>query len=131
MNRISIVAWIYEETNVFHTFFPLYATQTIDPFLNSRISSNHDKMEEHSPNGEFLKNRLKLYCKVSFDLNLCQKDRAERHDLKPRLWLFFSPILFLPKKRGKKKMRMNSKNCDFKSCLSVRSAANTHTPITL
>ena len=44
-------------------------------------------------------------------------DRAERHDLKSRL--FF--ILFPPKKRGKKKRRIYSKNRDFKSCLSARS----------
>ena len=30
-------------------------------------------------------------------------DRAERHDLKSRLWLFFSPFLFPPKKGGKEK----------------------------
>ena len=26
-------------------------------------------------------------------------DRAERHNLKSRLWLFFSPFLFHPKKQ--------------------------------
>ena len=30
-------------------------------------------------------------------------DRAERHGFYPRLWLFFSPFLFPPKKRGNKK----------------------------
>ena len=48
----------------------------------------------------------------------------ERHDLKSRLWLFFSPFFFPPKKRGKKKRRINSKNCDFKSCLSGSSPFN-------
>ena len=48
-------------------------------------------------------------------------DRAERNDLKSRLWLFFPPFLVPPKNRGKKKRRMNSKNRDFKSCLSARS----------
>ena len=48
-------------------------------------------------------------------------DRAERHDLKSPTWLFFSPFLFLPKKRVKKKRRMNIKNRDVKSCLSARS----------
>ena len=39
-------------------------------------------------------------------------DRAERYDFGPRLWLFSSPILFPPNKRGKKKRRKNSKNRD-------------------
>ena len=34
-------------------------------------------------------------------------DRAERLDFWSRLWLFFSPFIFPPKKRGKKKMIMN------------------------
>ena len=72
---------IMNTANVFHTLLPFYATQTINPFLNSRISSNHDKMEEHSP---------KLYCIVF------GADRAEKHDLKSRPWLFFSPFLFSP-----------------------------------
>ena len=37
-----------------------------------------------------------------------------------RLWLFFFPFLFPPKKR-KEEMRMNSKNRDQKSCLSALS----------
>ena len=28
---------------------PFYATQRINPFLNSRISANHDKMEDFQP----------------------------------------------------------------------------------
>ena len=48
-------------------------------------------------------------------------NRAERYDFWPRLWLFFSPFLFPPKKRGKNKRRMNRKNRDQKSCLSVHS----------
>ena len=34
-------------------------------------------------------------------------DRAKRHDFWPRLRLFFSPFHFPPKKRGKKKRRIN------------------------
>ena len=47
-------------------------------------------------------------------------DRVVRHDFWQRLWLFFYPFLFPPKKRGKKKGRMNRKNCDQKSWLSAR-----------
>ena len=39
---------------------------------------------------------------------------------------FFSHFSFLLKKRGKKKMRMNRKNCDFKSCLSAGSSRCTN-----
>ena len=34
----------------------------------------------------------------------------ERNDFWPRLWLLFSSFVFTPKKRGKKKRRINSKN---------------------
>ena len=51
-------------------------------------------------------------------LPFTQTDDPEKHELKSRHWLFFSPFFFPPKKRGKKKRRMNSKNRDFKSCLS-------------
>ena len=37
------------------------------------------------------------------------------------LWLFFSPFLFSPKKRGKRKGEWSSKNRDQKPCLSARS----------
>ena len=30
-------------------------------------------------------------------------DRSERHDLKSRLWLSFSPFLFPPEKEGRRK----------------------------
>ena len=35
--------------------------------------------------------------------NQVHKDLAERHDLKSRLLLFFSPFLFPPKKKGRRK----------------------------
>ena len=38
--------------------------------------------------------------------------------------VILSPFLFPPKKSGKKKRRMKSKNHDFKSCLSTRSQLN-------
>ena len=37
------------------------------------------------------------------------KDRAEKHEFLPQLWLFFPPFLFPPKKRGKEKRRMIAK----------------------
>ena len=40
--------------NYYHTPLPFYATYTISPILNSRISGNHDKVERHSANGEIL-----------------------------------------------------------------------------
>ena len=53
-----------------------------------------------------------LYCYSVYELK--EEDRAERHDLKSRLWLLFS--IFSPsKKRGKKKRRTNSKKRDFES----------------
>ena len=50
-------------------------------------------------------------------------DQTERHYFWARLWLFFFPFLFPPKK-GKKKRRNNGKNRDQKSCLSVRSISS-------
>ena len=49
--------------------YPLsfYANQTTKPpFLNLRISANHDKEEGYSVNGEILTKGLKLYCKIYF-----------------------------------------------------------------
>ena len=40
-----------------------YATQIIHPFLNSRISANHDKVEGLLANGEIL---IKGDCNISF-----------------------------------------------------------------
>ena len=40
--------------NVFHIPLSLYATQINNPFLNSRISANHYKVDELSANGELL-----------------------------------------------------------------------------
>ena len=51
-----------------------------------------------------------------WSLDVYWADWAERHDLR----LFVSPFLFPPKKRVKKKRKMNSKNCDFRSCLSAQ-----------
>ena len=42
-------------------------------------------------------------------------DRAERHDFWPRLWLFFPPFIFPPKKKREGKRRMKSKNRDQKA----------------
>ena len=45
---------VMHAANVFHTPLPFYATQIIDSFLNSMISAHHDKVGEHSANGEIL-----------------------------------------------------------------------------
>ena len=42
-------------------------------------------------------------CSWCTNLLYHRADRAESHDLKSRLWLFFSLFLFLLNKRGKKK----------------------------
>ena len=44
-----------------------------DPFLNTRISANHDKEEGHSANGEILIKVLKLFCRISIFHNLTQR----------------------------------------------------------
>ena len=41
---------IINTANVLH-ISPFYSTQIINHLLNSRISSNHDKVEGHSANG--------------------------------------------------------------------------------
>ena len=38
----------------FHNSLPFYATQIINPILNSRISANHDKVQGLLANGEIL-----------------------------------------------------------------------------
>ena len=55
----------HEILNVFHTPFPLYATQLINPFLNLKISANHDTVGRLSANMlKFLWRWLFLYCKI-------------------------------------------------------------------
>ena len=70
---------------------------------------------------KYLKKVEKIFCRLSAQkggggggyLKDCGiYDRAERHDLISRFWLSFSPFLFPPKKRGKKKRRINGKNRD-------------------
>ena len=57
----------YENTpNVFNTPLHFYSTQIIRPFLNSRISARHDKVDGHPANGEILIKGLFLYCRISF-----------------------------------------------------------------
>ena len=61
-----------------------------------------------------VRNLLVLIKSFSWHLEFLfkDKDRAERHELKSRLWLLFSLFPSLLKKRGKKGRRMNSKNRD-------------------
>ena len=50
-------------------FYPLhfYATQMINPFLDSMISANHGKVEGLKPIVKSLYPVLFLYCKISFE----------------------------------------------------------------
>ena len=61
--------------NIFYIPIPFYATKIIDPFLNSMISANHDRVEGHSANAmvKFLQWGLKLNtlfsCSNQFKVN--------------------------------------------------------------
>ena len=54
-NRKTI-ATLWNTANVFYT--PFYETQIINPFLNSMISANLDKVDGLSANGEILIKRI-------------------------------------------------------------------------
>ena len=55
IKRINFHVESFNAANVFHTpSLPFYAINMINPLLNSRISTNHDKVEGHSANGEIL-----------------------------------------------------------------------------
>ena len=69
----------------------------------------------------FLNHSIRVKLDYTTFLISLWRDRAERQDFYLRLWLFFSPFLFSPKKRWKRKRRMNSKTRGQKSCLSARS----------
>ena len=64
---------------------------------------------------------MKRQCAVQFIIFLIQNDRAESYDLKSLLWLFFSTLNFPPKIKMVEEKKINSKNRDYKSCLSARS----------
>ena len=52
-NRKSIAA-LYQIHHIFHIPIPFNATKMINPFPNSRISANHDKVERLFANDEIL-----------------------------------------------------------------------------
>ena len=54
--RETVTAFKIEISNVFH--IPFYANQIINPFLNTRIPANHNKVDGISTNGEILINRI-------------------------------------------------------------------------
>ena len=47
--------------NVFHTLLPFFATQIVNPFLNIRLSANHDKVQGNQPMVKSLRRGLFLY----------------------------------------------------------------------
>ena len=51
---------------MFLTPIPFYATQIINPFLNSRNSVNHNKVERIQLMVKSLERGLFLYCRISF-----------------------------------------------------------------
>jgi hypothetical protein len=53
-NRETIAALNYKMQQMSLISHPLYAAKIIFPFLNSRISAKHDKVDELSANGEIL-----------------------------------------------------------------------------
>ena len=70
------------------------------------MKSQHTHTYSHMINLDFCSWKV-------LEIGIKYGNRAERHDLKSRLWLFFSSFLFPLNKRGKKKRRINRKN-DFK-----------------
>ena len=64
--RNNFHAELRKTANVFHTPpLSFYASQIIIPFLNSRTSANHDKVDGLSANGEIFIRGLFLYCRIS------------------------------------------------------------------
>ena len=45
---------------------PFYANQLSNPFLNSKISANHDRVDGLLAKGKILVKGLFLYCRISF-----------------------------------------------------------------
>ena len=65
-NRETIAALNYEIHQIIHTPFHFHATQIINPFINSKISANHDKIERLSANGETLMKKIVFLLKNLF-----------------------------------------------------------------
>ena len=64
--------------NVFKTPLTLFTTQMIYPFLNSRISANHDKGQGFQPIVKSLQYPLMfLQCRISFILSELDRERVD------------------------------------------------------
>ena len=63
---IEIHEELWKTVIVLITPLPLYITKMINPFLNSGISADQDKLEGHSANGKILIKGIENLLKISF-----------------------------------------------------------------
>ena len=59
----QLLRWIMKYTKNLSYPLPFQAAHIIKPFLNSRISANHDKVKGHSFNGVIIRNQIEIIVK--------------------------------------------------------------------
>ena len=97
MIEIQLPRWIMKCSECLLIPLPFFATKIINPFLNSRITANHDKVGGLSANGEILIKGIvfllyNLFCKAWIKPNqiiLTTKEKAFTALLSHFLSLFF------------------------------------------